>query len=183
MSAATVRPPRLWPAFSAPSHPAFSPAGGIWRYCRTAGLECLVEAAAGLWGGIYSGVLPTGSTRGRSAPRLHAVWGRAGQRARWRHLQGSALAALLLLLKHIAGVKLTAVTSLRRHLMLHLKCVRTLTGQVASNILIYMTSFANSATLMYVSCSKLTHSPAFKYGSQAAAAADNEAFLKSHKPF
>lgn len=153
VSAAAVRPPRLWPAFSAPSHPAFSPAGGIRRYRGTAGHECLVEAAAGLRGGIYSGVLPTGSTRGRSAPRLHAVWGRAGQRAGWRHLQGSALAALLLLLTHIAGVKLTNVASLGRHVMLHLKRVRTLTGQVASNILIHTPSFTNSATLMYVSCS------------------------------
>lgn len=31
---------------------------------------------------------------------------------------------------------------------------------------------------MYVSYSKLTHSPAFKYGSQAAARSDNEAFIK-----
>lgn len=68
VSAATVRPSRLRPALPTPSPPAFSPAGGIRRHRRTAGHERLVKAAAGLRGGIYSGVLPTGSTRGRSAP-------------------------------------------------------------------------------------------------------------------
>lgn len=150
VSVAAVCPARLRPALSASSHPTFSPAWGVRRHHGTTGHERMVEAAAGLRGGIYSGVLPTRSTRGRSTPRFHAAWGRAGQRAGWRHLQGSALSALLLLLRHIDRVRWKGVTSLRRHLILHLKCVRILTGQVAYNMLIYVASFTNSAALTYV---------------------------------
>lgn len=133
VSAATVRPAWLRPALPTPSPPALSPAGGIRRHRRAAGHERLVEAAAGLRGGISRGVLPTGSTRGRSAPRLHAARGRAGERAGWRHLQGSALAAVLLLLRRIDGAWGGHEVSRHREdtLTLHPKCVRITTGQVA----------------------------------------------------
>lgn len=73
LSPHTVRPPRLRPALSAPQHPPVgSPAGVRWHR-GPAGHGRLVESAAGLRGGIYSGVLPAGSTRGRGTPRLHAV--------------------------------------------------------------------------------------------------------------
>lgn len=72
-SACTVRPPRVRPALSASPHPTLGPAGGVRRHRRPARHVRLVQTAAGLRGGIHSGVLPAGSTRGRGASRLHVV--------------------------------------------------------------------------------------------------------------
>lgn len=117
-SSYAVHPPRFRPALPAPEHPTIGPARGIRRHCGPAGHECVVKTAAGLRGGICSGVLPAGSTRGRGASRVHALWSRAGQRAWWRHLQGAALSALLLLLMFAVVAELP---SLRGHFLFHLR--------------------------------------------------------------
>lgn len=99
VSTASVHPPRVGPALSAPPHPMLRPPAGVRRHGGTAGHVCLVQAASGQRGGIHRGVLPAWPAGGRGLPWLHAVWRRARRRRAGRgHLQGAPLSALLLLL-------------------------------------------------------------------------------------
>ncbi len=141
LSPHAVHPPRLRPALSAPEHPPLGSAGGVRRHCGPTGHVCVVETAAGLWGGIYSGVLPAGSTRGRGAPRLHAVWRWAGRQAGGRQLQGAALSTVLLLLMHTVSANITERT------LFHLKHVcRLPQGKLPT---LYVMYFTNLAALLY----------------------------------